>query len=390
MKVLLLNRSYYPNVGGNETTLSYLSREIFFAGHEVTILTQQIRGDNVVRKEYATLIKYPRFKVCKCFLPLLPLITKRKITAWICANQQPLKADVVFSCDPMLALAYAKVFPEAKIIYNPAVVIKYYNKGIRKSSSLQGYIKEILRYCQLKIEASQQKQILKMAEKVIVFSENVKRQIKIGRLCPIDKVTVCYPGVADKFLMEPLKDNFNSKKTEFIFVGRLVAEKNLMMLIDAFAQLHDDQKHLTLVGDGDQRPILEKRVRELSIQDKVYFSGATNSPEKYYRKASFFVIPSKYESFGLVIIEALSMGLPVIGFASITGKTLTAVEELVQEGITGFVCEEFSVDALRRCMEKAQNILNEPEAYLAMRKNAAKFSKDNCSWKRLAEECMNS
>lgn len=388
MKILLLNRSYYPHIGGIENSLYYLSREYERMGNEVGILTEEVMGDYPCREEYADIITYPRYSVNKLLLPILPLINKSKITKWIRENKQRVEADLIICRDPMLGVSYLEVFPKSNIVYIPAVVIKYYNKGIRKAKSAKGYIKEALRYSQLKIEERQQKKILARAKRVIVFSKNVRKQLLDGGLCKKEKITVCHPGVADKFICkEPVTPQDNSV-ISFAFVGRLVAEKNLDMLIDAFSQLQCDNKRLVLVGNGDQRCNLENKVKKLELSGDIIFVGESNTPEKYYKDSNYFVIPSSYESFGQVIIESLSSGTPVIGFSTIEGKTLTAIDELIVDGETGFICREFSSDSLRASMERAEKILHTGEKYYQMKRMATQFTKDNCSWSNLAKRCM--
>lgn len=388
MKILLLNRSYYPHIGGIENSLYYLSREYERMGNEVVILTEEVKGDYPCREEYADIITYPRYSVNKLLLPILPLINKSKITKWIRENKQRVEADLIICRDPMLGLSYLEVFPKANIVYIPAVVIKYYNKGIRKAQSAKGYIKEALRYSQLKIEERQQKKILARAQRVIVFSKNVRKQLLDGRLCKKEKITVCHPGVADKFICQEPVTSLDDSMISFVFVGRLVAEKNLDMLIDAFSQLQCKNKRLVLVGNGDQRCNLENKVKRLSLTSNVIFVGESNTPEKYYRESNYFVIPSSYESFGQVVIEALSSGTPVIGFSTIEGKTLTAIDELIVDGETGFICKEFSSDSLRDSMERAEKVLHTGEKYYQMKSMATQFTKDNCSWSNLAKRCL--
>lgn len=388
MKVLLINRSYYPHIGGIENSLYYLSREYERMGNEVVILTEEIKGDYPCREEYADIITYPRYSVNKLLLPVLPLVNKSKITKWIRKNKQRVEADLIICRDPMLGLFYLEVFPKANIVYIPAVVIKYYNKGIRKAQSAKEYIKETLRYSQLKIEERQQKRILERAQKVIVFSKNVRKQLLDGSLCKKEKIAVCHPGVADKFICQEPVVSLDDSMISFVFVGRLVAEKNLGMLIDAFSQLKCKNKRLVLVGNGDQRCNLENKVKGLSLTRNVIFVGESNTPEKYYRESHYFVIPSSYESFGQVVIEALSSGTPVIGFSTIEGKTLTAIDELVVDGETGFICREFSSGSLRDSMERAEKVLHTQEKYYQMKSMATQFTKDNCSWSNLAKRCL--
>lgn len=388
MRVLLINRSYYPHIGGIENSLYYLSRELKHMGNNVTILTEEINEDYPNREEYANIITYPRYHFSKILLPLLPMVNKNKVSKWIRENKPRVDADLIICRDPMLGLSYLKVFPMANIVYIPAVVIKYYNRGIRKAQSIREYIKEVLRYSQLKIEERQQKNILESSQKVIVFSKNVRKQLLDGNLCKKEKITVCHPGVADKFFYQAPEKTIDDSVIRFIYVGRLVAEKNLGMLIDAFSQLQCNNKRLILVGNGNQRSNLERQVRELSLIDNVVFVGESNTPETYFKESHFFIIPSSYESFGQVIIEALSSGTPVIGFSSIEGKTLTAVDELIIDGETGFICKEFCSDSLRDNMERAVKVIYSGKEYYHMRESAMKFTKDNCSWSNLIENCM--
>lgn len=393
MKILLLNRSYYPNIGGIENSLYYLSREYKEKGHDVTILTGEVFGDYSSRKEYANIIYinyYLKNKILnKLVLPILPFIYKMKMTKWIEKNKTDLAADVVICRDPMLGLAYLKIFPKIKLVYIPAVIIKYYNSRTIKMDSLKRYIKEMIRHIQLRIEEKQQKKIINLSKKVLVFSLNVKKQILTGKLCmEKEKIEICYPGVADKFILKKDEKRLNIENITFLFVGRLVYEKNVKMLIDAFSKLNYNNKKLILVGEGEQRDELERQVKSMSLSEKVTFTGKTNNPEKYYKQADFLVVPSSYESFGQVIIEALSSGVPVIGFSTIEGKTLTAIDELIKDNITGFICNEFSCESLKLNMEKAISIFKNQEKIEFMRKSAIKFSMKNCSWNNLSEKCI--
>ncbi len=99
-------------------------------------------------------------------------------------------------------------------------------------------------------------------------------------------------------------------------VGRLGKEKNLDLLLDAFAKLGDRWPHarLLIVGDGPHRAELEQRAGTLGIGDRVAFLGALEQRElgPYYRNADLFVFTSVTETQGLVIVEALAHGLPVV------------------------------------------------------------------------------
>jgi glycosyltransferase involved in cell wall biosynthesis len=273
------------------------------------------------------------------------------------------------------------------MVYIPAIILKYYNKGIRKAYSFKGFIKELLRYIQMKLEENQQKRIMEHSDRVIVFSQNVKNQISDGKICDLNKVQICYPGVSKKISSQRNPDA-DVKIPVFLFVGRLVAEKNLDMLLEAFSLLSCKGKKLIIVGDGVLAPYLKQLAFELGIANNVIFTGETKIPESYYQQADFFVIPSKYESFGQVIVESMTAGVPVIGFRTIPGKTLTAVDELVEDQKTGFVCNSFDKNALHDCLAQATILYQNQQTYHQMRESCVRFAEENFSWKRLADSCI--
>jgi len=108
------------------------------------------------------------------------------------------------------------------------------------------------------------------------------------------------------------------------FVGRLAGVKRIDRLIDAFStiELNNEKFKLQIVGEGPLRKELENQAKKIS-KAKVEFIGATKEVEDYYSRFDVVVFPSEGESFGLVAIEALSFGIPVIvmadggGFAEI-------------------------------------------------------------------------
>lgn len=122
-------------------------------------------------------------------------------------------------------------------------------------------------------------------------------------------------------------------------VGRLDAQKDHATLIRAFAQIvHKFPRwHLKIVGEGSLRANLERLIEELGLRDKVTMPGVTAAIGDEYVAAGIFVIPSLYEAFGLVTVEAMSHGLPVVGFADCPGTN-----ELIEAGNTGLLVEPFS------------------------------------------------
>lgn len=134
----------------------------------------------------------------------------------------------------------------------------------------------------------------------IIYNETPYRAM-LQRIIPISKT------------YQEQYDLINKKVV--LFVGRLTEVKNIPLLIQAFAQLHtDDNARLVIVGDGDMRENLLSMAQKAGMENKIIFPGRFEGDKLYawYNIADLFVLPSTYEPFGAVIVEALEAGCPVL------------------------------------------------------------------------------
>jgi len=116
--------------------------------------------------------------------------------------------------------------------------------------------------------------------------------------------------------------------------------KNVEMVVRIFAAVHERMDaRLVMVGDGPDKPRAELLARELGVSRHVLFLGNQEVMEELLPLADVFLLPSSTESFGLVALEAMSAGVPVV--ASRVG----GLPELVESGVTGFLVPEGNLDA---------------------------------------------
>lgn len=127
-------------------------------------------------------------------------------------------------------------------------------------------------------------------------------------------------------------------KKLILVVARLEAEKNVAGAIRAFAEISkaDPSAGLVIIGSGSQRVMLESLVKELGLEHSVVFEGAQD-PFPFYKAADLLMLTSHYEGYGLVVVEALAAGCPVVsydvGFAREAGAVIATPEELPRVAI---------------------------------------------------------
>ena len=136
-----------------------------------------------------------------------------------------------------------------------------------------------------------------------------------------------------------------------LFVGRLSPEKNLVMLIRAFAAFHArfPFAELWLAGAGPQRQTLEALAASSGIASRVRFLGHLPNAElaNAYRAADAFVLPSLFETQGMVCIEAMQFGMPLV-----VSDGIVSCRELVDDGANGFLFDHTSEQDLVRALEQ--------------------------------------
>ena len=173
-----------------------------------------------------------------------------------------------------------------------------------------------------------------------------------------NKIHVVRCTVDDDFL-EPLVPIDGSSRM-LLSIGRLTPAKGQLLLLDAMKQLIADEPgaRLVLAGDGEMRPLIEQRIRDLGLRGHVQITGWLDEAavRSYLRKARVLVQPSFAEGLPVVIMEALALGRPVIS------TQVGGIMELVHTDENGWLVPAGNVDELVGALHKA---LRAPVAQLA-------------------------
>ena len=135
-------------------------------------------------------------------------------------------------------------------------------------------------------------------------------------------------------------------------LSRIVEFKNPHLLIDALSSLTDLPWQLSIFGDGPDRERLQART-PAAVRDRVHWRGWSDGPGPALAEADLLCMPSRCETFPLVILEAMARGIPVASSA------VCAVPEMLDHGRAGFLVEDVSIDGWRACLAE---ILADPAA----------------------------
>ena len=146
-----------------------------------------------------------------------------------------------------------------------------------------------------------------------------------------------------------------------LFVGRLIPLKGVVYLINALPRIiaRCPDARLIIVGDGEERPRLAQVARDLGLAARVTFAGERTHEEviRYMRAADLFVLPSLIESFGIVLVEAMSCGLPIVA------SNVMGIPAVVEDGANGLLVPPGDAAALA---DRVIRLLTDPAAASAM------------------------
>ena len=145
-------------------------------------------------------------------------------------------------------------------------------------------------------------------------------------------------NVIDKELIDEKAKEFTVEKSDtpvFVSVARLQKRKNFPMLMRAHKRLIDEglDHKVYIIGDGDQREVLTKLHEELQLDDRLQMLGTLKNPYPYVKSADFFILPSKTESYPLILGETLCLGVPIIS------TNVGGISEMIDDEVDGVLIQ---------------------------------------------------
>jgi glycosyltransferase involved in cell wall biosynthesis len=186
------------------------------------------------------------------------------------------------------------------------------------------------------------------ADEIVAVSKGVADDLAVRGCLPRHRIKVIYNPVLTKEFFEKAREPVEhpwlapNQPPVVLGVGRLTIQKDFSTLVRSFAQVRQRRPaKLLILGEGDQRRHLEALSRELGVDEDVCLGGYQENPYAYMARAQVFVLSSIYEGFGLVLVEAMATGVPVVSTDCESGP-----REVLQDGRYGTLVPIGSVEAL--------------------------------------------
>ena len=184
-----------------------------------------------------------------------------------------------------------------------------------------------------------------------------------------------YPSVADKtYLIYNFYDTdsitkkgaepycFEGRRPALLSVGRMTEQKKYLRFLDVLARLRDEGFEFCwhVLGDGAQRQAIEEKIQHLDLSDRVFLHGLTDNPYKFMKNCDLFVLPSGWEGFPTVTVEAKLLNCPVLA------TDVAGIREQLTHGETGWIVEN-DADAIYQSLHY---LLQNPEIRLSLKDNS--------------------
>lgn len=336
MRIAIPIHSFEP--GGVERVALRLAEHWRDAGHDPVIVLGRSRGACVdtapdldyraMREPFAT----DRWETLWMIWSFFQFLLKEKVDAVFCPGN-----------------TYTVVCVAMKLLFGdrcPPVLVKISNDLERRD--LPKVIRPFYR-CWLSLQGT-------VLESFVAIAHPMRAEVEREMALPANRVSVIPDPALSEAELHQLSGSRPVRNSQagcrFLTIGRLAAQKNQMLLLEAFARHAWSEDTLVIAGDGPERERLVERANALGLRSRVRFVGHVDDVRALYAEADVFVLSSHYEGAPAVILEALAAGLPIA-----STDCCVSMEWLTGYGQFGVVVPPDDPDALGMAMNVVRHLL---------------------------------
>jgi glycosyltransferase involved in cell wall biosynthesis len=308
MKIAIIVHSFLPKwPNGTQIATYFMAEHLARRGHEVHVITTLDEGlpeESCEKGFYIHRIPLIKIRIFGALFHWRAIIrTIRKIEPDLVHAQSLISGMPALIAKKMLKIPYA-IWGQGSDVYLPNGFIKLTSKTV-----------------------------IKNADSAIALTEDMKRVMQ--DIYDRDIAVVPNGIELGAIVKKPQLQVLEELEKRILFVGRLHPVKGVRYLIQAMQLVHEKRPEikLILVGDGDERDYLENLTDHLGIRECVDFAGEIPHERipDYMSHADVFVLSSLSESFGIVLLEAMAWGLPIVA------TRVGGIPEIIEDGVNGYL-----------------------------------------------------
>lgn len=330
-RIVHVTPSYPPALGGLENVVQSLAREQYKSGEYVEVITT--KADK-------------KLKVDSEGFPVT------RLSSWTFANTQITPGLFIkifkFNKYDILHLHIVQAFmPEVVFLISKIrkyKIVCHIHLDIQASGALGIFLNHYKKYIL--------KKVLINSHKIVVPTSDYKLIIAKKYNIPLREIVVIPNGTYHK-IKKAIKTPTN-EKLRLLFVGRLSYQKNLSFLlnnINYYAKKYSTNFNFKIVGNGPKKSELNNIISELKLKKLVSIEGpfVGRKLEKIYAESDIFLLSSTHESFGIVLIEAMTKGLPIIS------TNIIGVRNIIKNRSNGLLVKNYKYDFAKSINYLSQN-----------------------------------
>ena len=313
----------YNSGGGTERVLSQIANGLVLKGYDISIVSL----GHGTQPHF-----YTNDKISLYELNMIPIKSKSKLRFWF--NKFIMSTKKAKAIENMLM----EICPD--VVVTVGIGFYRYLERARKKLNIKTIAWEhfcLSAYNLPQINKSRRLAVEK-ADKLIVLGDAdlVAYQKKYPKA--VNLMRIYNPIAFD------ITNNIDINNKVVVAAGRYVYQKGFDMLIDAWGKIADQVAdwELRIFGEGIDRENLQNQIDSNNLKN-IKLCGYAQSLDKEYEKASIFCLSSRYEGWGLVLIEAQAKGLPCISFDCEQGP-----REIIEEGVNGFLIQPNDIEEFAR------------------------------------------
>ena len=373
LDICFITKMYPPRTGGGATYAYELANALGERGHNVDVYTQTVPDGGETPQSHPN-VDVNRVIKSRPFVVFSTIYFSIACRFGIDSDQY----DVVHgTLMPASTVAFGPWFIES---FDAPVVLTSHGTSYDEARSVnpETFPDYLFRYFFHPVNVVLDAYSGRLADQIIAVSDHTREQLRDLYRFDESKLQTVPPGIdTERFSETPgSHPGVPDEGDSILVLSRLDPRKGIDKAIRAFAELDRPDATLLIAGTGRLESSLKELATELGVREDVEFLGFVPDEElpELYSSVDLFVLPSEYEGFGIVFMEAMACGTPVVG------TDVGGIPTAVADGETGYLVPRDGVDELA---DRMVYLLSEPGRYDAMATKSREWADDH-AWGEIA------